>query len=94
MKIPEFLVETWLNPRVEACRYNFGSSCVQAFSVGELLRFVGMDESAFLGEVREMSLHYGDFFGLPRLREALAELYENITPEGILTVHGGTGAIK
>lgn len=92
MKIPEFLVETWLNPRVEACRYNFGSSCVQAFSVGELLRFVGMDEGAFLGEVREMSLHYGDFFGLPRLRTALAKLYENVTPEGILTVHGGTGA--
>ncbi|MDL2264597.1 aminotransferase class I/II-fold pyridoxal phosphate-dependent enzyme [Synergistaceae bacterium OttesenSCG-928-I11] len=92
MRIPEFLVETWLNPRVEECRYNFGSSCVQAFTVGELLQFVGMDEGAFLEEVRDMSLHYGHFFGLPRLLEALSKLYENVAPDMVLTVHGGTGA--
>ena len=92
MKIGEFLVETWLNPRVDDCRYNFGSSCVQAFTVEELLDFIGMDSGAFLKQVKDMSLHYGHFFGLDRLLSALSKLYEDVSPDMVLTVHGGTGA--
>ena len=92
VKIDEFLVETWLNPRVDDCRYNFGSSCVQAFTVDELLDFIDMDDRAFLEQVRRMSLHYGNFFGLDRLLSALSSLYENVSPDMVLTVHGGTGA--
>lgn len=92
MKIREFKVETWLNPRVDLCRYNLGSSCVKAFTVEELFDFIGLDVGDFLDQVRGMSLHYGNFFGLERLRSALAKLYEDVGPGMVLTVHGGTGA--
>ena len=92
MNIREFLVETWLNPRVDDCQYNFGSSCVQAFTVEELFDFIGLDSAGFLEEVRGMSLHYGNFFGLDRLLAALSKLYEDVSPNMVLTVHGGTGA--
>ncbi len=92
MKIREFKVETWLNPRAHLCRYNFGSSCVKAFTVEELFDCIGLDSDDFLAEVREMSLHYGDFFGLERLRVALSGLYESLPADRVLTVHGGTGA--
>ena len=92
MEIKEFLVETWLNPRAHLCRYNFGSSCVKAFTVEELFGCTGLEVDGFLDEVRNMSLHYGHFFGLERLRIALSGLYEKVAPDRILTVHGGTGA--
>lgn len=92
MKINEFLVETWLNPRAHLCKYNFGSSCVSAFTVEELFECIGLDSGDFLREVQSMSLHYGHFFGLDRLLAALSGLYENVSSEMILTVHGGTGA--
>ncbi len=92
MDIKEFKVESWLNPRAHLCKYNFGSSCVKAFTVEELFGFIGLDADVFLNEVRGMSLHYGHFFGLERLRVALSKLYEKASPDMILTVHGGTGA--
>lgn len=92
MKIREFKVETWLNPRAHLCRYNFGSSCVRAFTVEELFDCIGLSSDSFLAEVREMSLHYGDFFGLERLRAALSRLYESLPADRVLTMHGGTGA--
>ena len=92
MYIREFLVETWLNPRAHLCKYNFGSSCVKALTVEELFDCIELDVEDFLSEVRNMSLHYGHFFGLERLRAALSGLYENVSPDSVLTVHGGTGA--
>ena len=92
MEIKEFKVETWLNPRAHLCKYNFGSSCVKAFTVEELFSFIGGDVDVFLKEIRGMSLHYGHFFGLERLRVALSKLYKKATPDRVLTVHGGTGA--
>lgn len=40
-----------------------------------------------------MSLHYGYFEGMPRMKQAIANLYTDVvTPEMVLSVHGGTGA--
>lgn len=91
MVIREFLVETWLNPRVE-CKYNFGSSGVKAFVLEELFACIGLDANVFIEEMRRLNLHYGHFFGLQRLRDALGGLYRHVSPDGILTMHGGTGA--
>ena len=93
MKIDEFKLEHWLNPRDPVCKYNLGASCVKAFQVDELFEFLGLDVEEFLQEVRTMSLHYGHFDGLLRLREALAKLYRSgVTADMVLTVHGATGA--
>jgi len=92
MRIDEFVLEHWLNPRDPICTYNLGASCVKPFHVDELFEFLGLDVDEFLHEVRSMSLHYGDFDGLPRLLEALSRQYRDVTPSQVLTVHGGTGA--
>lgn len=91
-QLPEFLVETWLNPRCPACKYNLGSSGVRSVTVKELFTLIGQDVDDFLEVVRDMDLHYGHFFGLDRLKNAVSKLYRNQNPEYVLTVHGGTGA--
>ncbi len=92
MRINEFKLEKWLNPRDEGCKYNLGASCVKAFTVKELFDLIGEDCGTFLKEVEEMSLHYGHFFGFRRLLEAISKMYREVTADMILTVHGGTGA--
>ena len=94
MVIKDFTLEKWLNPRVDwkECVYNFGSSCVKAFTIEELLELCCQDMDAFLNELRKMSLHYGHFFGFDRLLTAISKMYRNIEPGMVLSVHGGTGA--
>jgi aspartate/methionine/tyrosine aminotransferase len=94
VKIKDFALEIWLNPRVDwpACRYNFGSSCVKPFTIEELLDLCGQDAEEFFEEFRKMSLHYGYFFGFDRLLSAIAKMYSSVSKDMILTVHGGTGA--
>jgi len=92
MRVDEFILENWLNPRDPLCKYNLGASCVKAFHVDELFEFLALDVEEFLDEVRGMSLHYGRFDGSPRLRAALAKQYQDIDAVDVLTVHGGTGA--
>lgn len=92
MRIDEFKVETWLNPRDHACKYNLGASCVKAFTVEELLALCGAPVNDFCDQLKKMSLHYGPFYGLERLKGAIGKMYRDVLPEQVLTVHGGTGA--
>lgn len=92
MRIENFVLEHWLNPRDGICKYNLGASCVKALGVNEMLEFVGENPEEILKEIGNMSLHYGEFDGSLRLRKAIASMYKKVTPEMILTVHGGTGA--
>lgn len=92
MEVKEFLLEHWLNPRDPYAKYNLGASCVKAFHVDELFDYLGLDVDEFLDQVRHMSLHYCYFDGMPRLREAISTWYEDVSPDEVMTVHGGTGA--
>ncbi len=92
MKIENFLLEHWLNPRCNGARVNLGTSCVKAFHLREFIEFIGMDADKFLMDLGDLDLHYGDFEGSPRLKKAIAGIYKNANPEFVLTVHGGTGA--
>ena len=93
MNIDKFKVEYWLNPYDPLAKYNLGSSCCKPFTVKEMLEFTGTDPKEFYDEINEMSLHYGYFEGMPRLKKAIANLYTDVVTEDmILSVHGGTGA--
>lgn len=93
MKIDKFKVEYWLNPLDDKAKYNLGSSCCKPVTVDEMLEMTHTDKEAFFKELSAMSLHYGYFTGMPRLKEAIAGLYTDVvTPEMVLCVHGGTGA--
>lgn len=93
MNIERFELEFWLNPLDDKAKYNFGSSCCKPVTVSEMLDLTGTDQEAFFREIESMSLHYGYFEGMPRLKQAIAGLYtQAVTPEMVLCVHGGTGA--
>lgn len=93
MNISKFKVEFWLNPLDDKAKYNLGSSCCKPVTVNELLQLTNTDRDGFFGELGRMSLHYGYFEGMPRLKEAIAGLYgEAVTSDMVLSVHGGTGA--
>lgn len=93
MNIDKFKVEYWLNPYDPLAKYNLGSSCCKPFTVNEMLEFTGTDPKEFYDEIDKMSLHYGYFEGMPRLKKAIANLYTDVVTEDmILSVHGGTGA--
>ncbi len=93
MRLADFKIEKWLNPKDPIAKYNLGASCVKALKVEDLFDLIGEDINAFFNnELRGMSLHYGHFYGMDRLLSALSKLYINVDPKSILTVHGGTGA--
>ena len=93
MEIARFELEFWLNPLDGKAKYNFGSSCCKPVTVSEMLALTGTNRDEFFREIENMSLHYGYFEGMPRLKAAIASLYTDaVTPEMVLTVHGGTGA--
>lgn len=91
--IAKFKIEFWLNPYDDKAKYNLGSSCCKPLRLNELLELTGTDQEQFYRELGEMSLHYGYFEGMPRLKRAIAGLFTDVvTPEMVYTVHGGTGA--
>jgi aspartate/methionine/tyrosine aminotransferase len=93
MRLAEFKLEKWLNPKDPIAEYNLGASCVKALSLEDLFDLIGEDLDGFFNdELRKMSLHYGHFSGMDRLLQALSTLYTDVSPNNILTVHGGTGA--
>lgn len=93
MDISKFKIEFWLNPYDDKARHNLGSSCCKPVTVSELLSLTGTDRDKLFAEIEKMSLHYGYFEGMPRLKKAIAGLYTDaVTEDMVLTVHGGTGA--
>lgn len=92
LPIKDFKVEKWLNPRDAHCKYNLGASCVKAISLDELTELSGENKEELTKYLFETHLHYGAFFGLPRLLDAIASTYKCAMPEMVLTFHGGTGA--
>lgn len=93
MKIADFKLEKWLNPLDPLAKYNLGASCVKALDMEELFELISEDVNEFYEkELKNMSLHYGHFFGMERLLVALSKLYRDVDTGEILTTHGGTGA--
>lgn len=92
MKIESFYLEHWLNPRCNDVKVNLGTSCVKAFDLRGFLDLIDEDKEKWVHDLLDMSLHYGDFNGSERLKNAIAGLYNKVNPEFVLTVHGGTGA--
>lgn len=91
MNIKDFGVEMWLNIYEHDCRYNLSETCPHQLTVEELLDITGKREE-ILDEIMNIKLDYGDITGSPRLRNAISELYENVSPDCITVAHGVIGA--
>lgn len=91
MQIRPFGVEIWMNEFENHCELNLAETCVESITIGQLLEYAGKHNS-FVDEIAPMKMTYGAIEGSARLRNAIAGLYAERSPETILTTHGTIGA--
>lgn len=90
-QIDEFAVEQWMNAYEESCRYNLAETCVRSLTVDELVDLTG-DRTAFWNDLGRTQLTYGPIIGSPRLRELVAEIYDDKSADDVMITHGAIGA--
>ncbi|GAA1534303.1 aminotransferase [Brevibacterium picturae] len=90
-QIEAFAVEQWMNAYEDSCRFNLAETCVRSLTVNELVDLTG-DRAAFWEQLGRTQLTYGPITGSPRLRELVAELYENKIADDVMITHGAIGA--
>ena len=90
MKVKPFLVERFMGKYEHQVEVNIAETCVQPFTLGEFLEFVG--EPDFLEKIKDLKLTYGYVEGFPELKEGLSRFYQNIKPENIFITHGAIDA--
>ena len=94
MNIEKFELEWWLNPYDAIATHNMGSSCCKPMNMQELFELDGVSRDEVMDEIANMSLHYGYFEGMPRLKDAVAGLFETpqVSAQNVMVVHGATSA--
>lgn len=91
MKIEPFGVEIWMNEWETKCAWNLAETCVESLTIAELLEITGQNAND-LSALLTLKMTYGDIEGSPRLRAAIAALYERQEPENVIVTHGTIGA--
>lgn len=91
MKIAPFKVEIWMNEWETRCTHNLAETCVASITIEELLQVTGRN-AADLSDLLPMKMTYGAIEGSPRLREAIATLYDRHESDNIVVTHGTIGA--
>jgi aspartate/methionine/tyrosine aminotransferase len=88
--LPDFRLETYFSRWEFAARYNLTASDAQTMSLAELLDLADDD-----GRARWESLHLGytETFGLPALREAIADTYDQVAAPDVLCFTGAEEGI-
>jgi len=91
MKIDLFKVEDWMNRYETKAVHNLAETCVHSLTLRELLSYDTSKPNA-LEKLMDQRLTYGDITGNPAPKEELSALYNNVSPDQILTTHGAIGA--
>lgn len=90
MKIREFLVERWLNTLELGARFNLAETDAKPFTLEELLALGDREE--LLAELAAIRLGYNPTMGSFALRQAIAGLYQSVTPKQVLVTGGAIEA--
>lgn len=91
MKIDNFKVEEWFNKYEKDAVYDLADTCVESFSIEELLDITG-NRKEYLKEIFNKKLNYGAIHGSERLKIAISTLYQNQNINNITVTHGTIGA--
>lgn len=92
MKIDTFKVERWMNDFEEEAIYNLGETCIDSFTLEELLKICNQDVDQYLLNLKNKRLTYGHIFGSPEYLKGVASLYEDVNPQQVIPTHGAVGA--
>lgn len=88
--LPDFRLETYFSRWEFTAKFHMCASDMESLSVSDLLQMADDDTRAMWDELR---LAYTETFGSPALREAIAETYDTIEPEDVLTFAGAEEGI-
>jgi aspartate/methionine/tyrosine aminotransferase len=92
MKIETFQLERWMTTYELAVKYDIAESGIAPMSTNDLLDLLpDADRERALQSLLDLRLGYSEARGSLALRTALAETYENTSPDNILVT---TGAIE
>ena len=89
-ELPEFALEVYLGEWEFAARHHLTASDAQTLTIGELLALAGPEQWA---ELERLPLSYTPTWGTPALLEAIADTYEGLGPEHVLTFAGAEEAM-
>lgn len=89
MRIEPFALERWMTTYETQVGYDLAESGIQPMSVRELAELTG--EQARVDDILSRPLGYSEACGTIELRQLIADLYENTSPENVLVT---TGAIE
>ncbi|HEL2110389.1 TPA: aminotransferase [Streptococcus suis] len=92
MKLPRFGVEEWLNVHETSATYDIAGVSISALTLEELFALSGTNPEDFYKKLQGTKLNYGWIEGSPEFKEAVSQLYEQVSPEQILQTNGATGA--
>ncbi|MGU7961040.1 aminotransferase [Streptococcus suis] len=92
MKLPRFGVEEWLNVHENSAVYDIAGVSISALTLEELFTLSGTNPEDFYKKLQGTKLNYGWIEGSPAFKEAVSQLYEQVSPEQILQTNGATGA--
>ncbi|RSM86519.1 aminotransferase class V-fold PLP-dependent enzyme [Kibdelosporangium aridum] len=88
--LPDFRLETYFSKWEFAARYHLTASDAESMKLPELVAMAGDENRA-----RWESLHLGytETWGLPALREAIADTYSDVSPDQVLCFAGAEEGI-
>lgn len=92
MYIKPFGVERWLSLYETNVTYNLTSTSIIPFSLNELIELANIDKKQVEEDIFSLRLSYGSIKGSSEYLSGIADLYEQITPEQVISTHGGVGA--
>jgi len=90
VKVDHFLVERWLNIYEHNVEVNLAETCVEPFTLGGFLEFVGRPD--FFDEFKDTQLTYGWIEGSRELRQGIADLYGDVDAGEVLVTGGAIEA--
>jgi aspartate/methionine/tyrosine aminotransferase len=88
--LPDFKLETYFSRWEFAARYNLTGSDAQTMPMAELLELADDDGRA---RWESLQLGYTETYGLPALREAIADGYDHVAAQDVLCFAGAEEAI-
>lgn len=88
--LPDFKLETYFSKWEFTARYHMCASDMESLSVRELLAMAGDEDRRLWDGLR---LGYTETFGMPALRQAIANTYDNIDESELLTFAGAEEGI-
>lgn len=92
MELATIGVEEWLNVHERSATTDIAQSTISSLTFDELLALDPQEGQALVDELHAAKLNYGWIEGSPAFKEAVANLYDTVSPQHVLQMNGATGA--